>query len=45
MPTIFNRAKLISGKNDRIDFGNYNIELVMEYESLYGISQVNKVSK
>ena len=43
-PEIFNRSSLIY-KSKELNFENYNVDKVYEYNSLYGSNEINKISK
>lgn len=45
-PSIFNRAYLLSDQNGKtLDISQYKIEKVFEYQSFYGTTYINKISK
>ncbi len=43
-PVVFNRASMVSDAK-KLDFKEYDIEKIIEYKSLYGVSVIHKISE
>lgn len=44
-PMVFNRAKLVSESQFKLNFSNYNVQKVIQYKSLYGSNFIHRISK